>query len=85
MTKRITAKTLDVPAEQGEQQKVGPGKPPKEFQFKPGESGKGAATPSNLEGAYGGLHLGAGSDLALGTFFSGLIDDVRIYNRAVTP
>jgi len=26
-----------------------------------------------------------GSGLALRTFFSGLIDDVRIYNRAVKP
>lgn len=33
----------------------------------------------------GGLHLGCGSDTAPGTFFCGLIDDVRIYNRAVKP
>jgi len=33
----------------------------------------------------GGLNLGCGADLSLGTFFSGLIDDVRIYNRAVRP
>jgi hypothetical protein len=32
-----------------------------------------------------GLYIGAGEDLALGTYWSGLIDDVRIYNRAVTP
>jgi len=38
-----------------------------------------------LEGSEGGLYLGAGSTLAPGTFFSGLIDDVRIYNRAVSP
>ena len=36
-------------------------------------------------GRYGGLHLGAGSRLDAGSFFSGLIDDIRIYNRAVTP
>ena len=36
-------------------------------------------------GRYGGLHLGAGSRLDAGSFFSGLIDDVRIYNRAVIP
>jgi len=32
-----------------------------------------------------GLYIGAGSNLEQGTFFSGLIDDVRIYNRAVKP
>ncbi len=40
---------------------------------------------SSLEDAYGGLYFGAGSDLTAGTFFSGLIDDVRIYNRVVHP
>ena len=33
----------------------------------------------------GGLYIGAGKDLDAATFFSGLIDDVRIFNRAVTP
>ena len=33
----------------------------------------------------GGLNIGCGSDMAPGTFFTGLIDDVRIYNRAVRP
>jgi len=32
----------------------------------------------------GGLHIGAGKNLETGTFWSGLIDDVRIYNRALT-
>jgi len=32
-----------------------------------------------------GLYIGVGKDYALGTFFSGLIDDIRIYNRAVAP
>jgi hypothetical protein len=32
-----------------------------------------------------GLYIGVGKDYASGTFFSGLIDDVRIYNRAVHP
>ncbi|MHC4072456.1 MAG: LamG-like jellyroll fold domain-containing protein [Planctomycetota bacterium] len=40
---------------------------------------------SALEDAYGGLYFGVGSALTPGTFFSGLIDDVRIYNRAVSP
>jgi len=33
----------------------------------------------------GGLYLGTGSTMQPGSFFSGLIDDVRIYNRAVKP
>ncbi len=32
-----------------------------------------------------GLYIGAGKRLDAETFWSGLIDDVRIYNRAVTP
>jgi hypothetical protein len=44
------------------------------------------ATPlSELESAEGGLYFGVGSTLASGTFFSGLIDDIRIYNRAISP
>ena len=33
----------------------------------------------------GGLHIGAGKNLETGTFWSDLIDDVRIYDRAVAP
>jgi len=33
----------------------------------------------------GDLHVGAGKDLATGSFWSGLIDDVRIYDWAVKP
>ena len=32
-----------------------------------------------------GLYIGVGKNLEAGTFWSGLIDDVRIYNRAITP
>jgi hypothetical protein len=32
-----------------------------------------------------GFYIGCGANLGPGTFFSGLIDDVRIYNRAVRP
>ncbi len=39
----------------------------------------------SLTGSYKGLCLGAGSTLAPGTFWAGLIDDVRIYDRAVKP
>jgi hypothetical protein len=40
---------------------------------------------SGLESAEGGPYFGASSTLAPSTFFSGLIDDVLIYNRAVSP
>ncbi|MHC4461988.1 MAG: LamG-like jellyroll fold domain-containing protein [Planctomycetota bacterium] len=33
----------------------------------------------------GDLQVGAGKSLDPGTFWSGLIDDVRIYNQAITP
>ncbi len=33
----------------------------------------------------GDMYIGAGKNLEAGTFFSGLIDEVRIYNRAVIP
>jgi hypothetical protein len=49
------------------------------------EVAKDAAPLSGLEDAHGGLYFGTGSDVAPGTFFSGLIDDVRIYSRAVHP
>ena len=42
-------------------------------------------TQTGLAAGYGGLNIGAGQNLAAGTFFSGLIDDVRIYNRVVKP
>jgi parallel beta-helix repeat protein len=40
-------------------------------------------TATNLEAADGGLYIGASKDLDAGAFFSGLIDDVRIYTRAL--
>lgn len=40
---------------------------------------------TGLAASVGGLQIGAGSALAPGTFWSGLIDDVRIYDRAVKP
>jgi hypothetical protein len=42
-------------------------------------------TVVNLPGSTAGLYLGGSHSLAPGTFWSGLIDDVRIYNRAVRP
>jgi hypothetical protein len=38
-----------------------------------------------LESHTGGFILGAGKHQEPGSFWSGLIDDVQIYNRAVTP
>ena len=38
-----------------------------------------------LGSSYGDLNIGADKNLDPGTFWSGLIDDVRIYNRAMTP
>jgi len=44
-----------------------------------------ADTKSELVGSNGGLNIGCGKNLEPGSFWSGLIDDVRIYNRAVKP
>jgi hypothetical protein len=38
-----------------------------------------------LADCYGGLNIGCGKNMTPGTFFTGLIDEVRIYNRAVRP
>jgi len=40
---------------------------------------------AGMVGADGGLHIGADSALSAGSFWTGLIDDVRIYDQAVTP
>ena len=42
-------------------------------------------TLTGLSDSPEGLYLGTGSKRETGTFWSGLIDDVRIYNRAVKP
>jgi hypothetical protein len=42
-------------------------------------------TQASLAASQGGLSIGAGEGLEAGSFWSGLIDDVRIYDRAVTP
>jgi len=39
----------------------------------------------SLSGSDAGLHIGADADLGAASFWSGLIDDVRIYGRALTP
>jgi hypothetical protein len=42
-------------------------------------------TQSGLAGSTGALYIGAASKPTAGSFWKGLIDDVRIYNRAVKP
>jgi hypothetical protein len=42
-------------------------------------------TQSGLASSTGGLYIGTGSTLAPGSFWCGLIDDIRIYNRVLTP
>ena len=42
-------------------------------------------TQSRLADCPGGLNIGCGKGMAAGTFWTGLIDDVRIYNRVVKP
>jgi len=40
---------------------------------------------AGLQDSVGGLYIGTGKAMEPGTYFSGLIDDVRIYDRAVRP
>jgi hypothetical protein len=49
------------------------------------EVAKDAAAQNPLKSAIGGLYIGAGKNLGAGTLFSGLIDEVRIYNQVVSP
>jgi hypothetical protein len=42
-------------------------------------------TDTGLADGHGGLNIGCGKDMTPGSFWSGLIDDVRIYNRVVKP
>ena len=42
-------------------------------------------TQTGLAECCGGLNIGCAANMTPGTFFAGLIDDVRIYNRAVEP
>ena len=39
----------------------------------------------NLDDSFNGLYIGAGKNVEPSTFFSGLIDDVHIYERVVSP
>jgi len=40
---------------------------------------------AGLSGSGGGLLIGCDKNMTVGTFWAGMIDDVRIYNRAVKP
>jgi glucose/arabinose dehydrogenase len=42
-------------------------------------------TQPDLGSSEGGLYIGTGKNLDPGSFFSGLIDDVRVYDRAIIP
>ena len=42
-------------------------------------------TKDRLQNTGNGFYIGTGKAMTPGTYFSGLIDDVRIYNRAVKP
>jgi len=42
-------------------------------------------TQANLQGTDNGMYIGTDDARGPGTYWSGLIDDVRIYNRAVRP
>jgi hypothetical protein len=42
-------------------------------------------TQDGLGGSDSGLYIGCGKGMETGTYWSGLIDDVRIYNRAIRP
>jgi len=42
-------------------------------------------TQDGLDVSVNGLYIGTGKNMESGSFFSGLIDDIRIYNRIVTP
>ena len=48
------------------------------------EVAKDTVAQNTLKSSDGGLYIGAGETLEPGTFCSGLIDDVRIYNVALT-
>ena len=48
------------------------------------EVAKDAAAQNPLKSATGGLYIGSGENLEAGTFFSGLIDDIRIYDKALS-
>ena len=51
--------------------------------YRPAEYKKTKPNKPNLK-TDGGLNIGAGNMLGASSFWSGLIDDVRIYNQALS-
>jgi len=49
------------------------------------EVAKDSTPITGLRNANGGLHIGAGNTLEPSSYFLGMIDDIRIYDEAVTP
>ncbi len=49
------------------------------------EVGRDSTAQAGLIGAMGGLYFGAANDLGAASFFDGLIDDIRIYDRVMAP
>ena len=49
------------------------------------EAAKDAQPQSQPISANGGLYIGTGKGRETGSFWSGLIDDIKIYDRALTP
>jgi hypothetical protein len=48
------------------------------------EVAKDAGTLAPLPSSNAGLRIGTGKDLEAGSFWSGLMDDLRIYNQALS-
>jgi len=48
------------------------------------EVARDTAAQNPLKSADGGMYIGAGKNLEAGTFFAGLIDDVRVYNKVLS-
>ncbi len=42
-------------------------------------------TQAGLGGSDSGLYIGTGKAMGAGTYWSGMIDDVRIYDRVIVP
>ena len=42
-------------------------------------------TPTGMPDSEEGLYIGAGKGLGSDSFWTGMIDDVRIYKRVITP
>ncbi|MHC4170168.1 MAG: hypothetical protein ACYSWQ_24745 [Planctomycetota bacterium] len=50
-----------------------------------GEAAKEGSVLDSLAPSQGGLRIGAGGNLDAAGFWSGLIDEIRIYDQAMAP